>query len=208
MHESSPRWHTITPSDYAWAREAIAYVRDGMPERSPFQAWALAELVADDGSINELGLLVLGSRGLPPLEIKSWPGRIDGDTHTWAWTDPEGRVRLRDNPRILRKRKVQRLRSALERHLPKDMRLPWIEALVFLSGRGLEGASSPSPPRQRRPSTAGSRRWWQATAGPNRTLATAVSRWTPRSPPPSSVRSTSPAAACPTQAAWTGCWQP
>ena len=52
----SPRWTEITPSEYAWEREALDYIRARLPDSEPFRAWSNSEFIADDGSINEVDL--------------------------------------------------------------------------------------------------------------------------------------------------------
>lgn len=67
----SPRWKAITQSEYAWEQEAIQYIKDRLPDRDPYRAWANFEFIADDGSINEVDLLVLTPQGFFIVEIKS-----------------------------------------------------------------------------------------------------------------------------------------
>ena len=74
MNEMSPRWRPIAPSEFSWEREALAFVRQGLPDQEPYLAWANFEFVAEDGSIHEVDLLVLTPKGLFLVEIKSRPG--------------------------------------------------------------------------------------------------------------------------------------
>lgn len=140
MRPDSDRWFEVTPSQYPWEREALAYVRDGLPDIEPVRAWSNFEFVADDGSINEVDLLVLTSKGFYLVEIKSRPGIVDGDAMTWRWAgDHDGRERVLDNPRLSANRKAKKLASLLQRQ--KAMvrsRLPFVEALVFLSAANIK----------------------------------------------------------------------
>lgn len=77
----SNRWQTISNSNYAWEREALAYLEQRLPDHEPFRGWSNFEFIADDGSINEVDALVLGPAGLYLIEIKSRPGEISGDVH-------------------------------------------------------------------------------------------------------------------------------
>ena len=99
----SHRWVTISESEYTWEREALSYVRAQFPDQDPFRAWTNFEFVADDGSINEVDLLVVSPYKIYLVEIKSRPGHLSGDTGTWTWRH-EGRVLTDDNPLLLANR--------------------------------------------------------------------------------------------------------
>ena len=81
----APRWTVVSPSAYEWEREALEFLREHLPDRDPWRAWSNFEFVDDDGRVNEVDLLVLGPAGLLLVEIKSRPGTIDGDAHSWVW---------------------------------------------------------------------------------------------------------------------------
>jgi hypothetical protein len=63
--------------------------------------------------VAEVDLMVLSSWGLWVIEIKSHPGTITGDTHTWTWRRPNGRDFADDNPLIGCDRKAKRIKSLL-----------------------------------------------------------------------------------------------
>lgn len=133
-------WKQITPSDYAWEREALEFVRQQLPDHDPYRAWANFEFIALDGSINEVDLLVLTHKGMYLIEIKSHPGKIGGDAANWVWEKPEGGQRIFDNPRLLARRKAQKLASLLKTQpffLRSKESVPFIDALVFLSAENL-----------------------------------------------------------------------
>jgi hypothetical protein len=138
MDPTSPRWQEITPSEFPWEREALAFVRDGLPDHEPYRAWSNFEFIADDGSINEVDLLVLTPKGFFLVEIKSAPGILEGDQGTWSWHH-EGRIHTVDNPLVLANRKAKKLISLLRRQpaLQKS-RSPFLEAHVFLSHEDLD----------------------------------------------------------------------
>jgi len=126
-------WTQTTPSDYAWEREGLAFLRDGLPDHEPYRAWANFEFIAQDGSINEVDVLVTTPKGLFLIEIKSHPGEMDGDAGTWIWRH-EGRERRLDNPRLLADRKARKLASLLRiQRAARGGNIPFIETLVFLS---------------------------------------------------------------------------
>ncbi|RKT46664.1 BREX system serine/threonine kinase PglW [Thiocapsa rosea] len=136
-------WKQITPSDYAWEREALAFLKEQLPDHEPYRAWANFEFIALDGSINEVDTLVLTPKGLFLVEIKSHPGEIGGDAGAWIWTH-EGRRRVFDNPRLLAERKAKKLKSLLESQRSAHVgagqskeRMPFIETLVFLSAENV-----------------------------------------------------------------------
>lgn len=135
MDERSDRWRQITPSEFAWEREALAFLRAGLPDCEPYRAWANFEFVADDGAIYEVDALVLTPAGFWFVEIKSWPGPVTGDAHTWIWHPPDGRsARRHDNPIRLANSKSKKLKSLLGRQRAlRGVDLPFLEARIFLS---------------------------------------------------------------------------
>ena len=82
--KNSTNWNTITPSSFPWEKEAIDYIQLQFPTHEPYRAWSNFEFIADDGSINEIDLLVFTPQGFFLVEIKSNPGILSGDTHTWT----------------------------------------------------------------------------------------------------------------------------
>jgi serine/threonine protein kinase len=137
VRADSPRWNEVAPSQFDHEREALHYVRNALPEQDPYRAWSNFEFIADDGTVNEVDLLVVGPAGLYLVEIKSRPGRVRGDAGTWTWTC-DGRDTLLDNPLLGANRKAKKLQSLLARQKAcHKLRLPWIEPLVFLSAQGI-----------------------------------------------------------------------
>ncbi len=136
-------WKQITPSDFAWEREALAFLKAQLPDHEPYRAWANFEFIAQGGAINEVDVLVLTPKGLFLVEIKSHPGEISGDAGTWVWSH-EGRRRVFDNPRLLADRKAKKLKSLLESQRSAQVgsrqgkeRIPFIDTLVFLSAENV-----------------------------------------------------------------------
>lgn len=129
MDVTSPRWLAITDSEFPWEREALAFVRAGLPDHEPYRVWSNFEFIADDGSINEVDLLVLTSKGFYLVEIKSRPGVVEGDQGTWTWRHG-GRSHTVDNPLLLANRKAKKLISLLRRQpaLQKKVRSPFLAA--------------------------------------------------------------------------------
>ena len=133
----SARWIEITPSEYAWEREALDYLKARLPDGEPFRAWSNFEFIAEDGSINEVDLLVVSLHKVYLVEIKSWSGTISGDASTWR-REVDGKEFLVDSPLLLANRKAKKLAGLLkaQKALARQRR-PYVEAVVFLSRSGV-----------------------------------------------------------------------
>lgn len=139
MTLSTSRWHVIAESNFAWEREALEWLRAHLPDRDPWHVWTNFEFIDDEGKVNEVDALVLSAAGLFLLEIKSRPGVLRGDVHSWTWTT-DGRTSTYDNPLILTNRKAKRLASLLRRQpaiIKAKIRLPFVEPVIFLSSSSL-----------------------------------------------------------------------
>jgi hypothetical protein len=111
----------------------LDFIRLGLPNHDPYRAWAGFEFQTNDGAIYEVDLLVLTKLGFWLVEYKAWSGRIVGDSGTWTRYH-DGRVHSEDNPLLLANRKAKALASLLKAQPAfHKMRLPWLDALVFLS---------------------------------------------------------------------------
>jgi len=133
MALSEKRWNAISPSSFPWEREALEFIREGLPDHDPYCAWSNFEFISDDGTINEVDLLVLTPQGFFLIEIKSNPGTLSGDATTWVWTY-EGRARTDDNPLFLANRKAKKLAALLKRQKAcSKIRFPYLEPLIFCS---------------------------------------------------------------------------
>lgn len=131
------RWVKVTESQFPWEREALDYLRQRLPDTEPFRAWSNFEFIADDGSINEIDLLVVSLYRIYLVEIKSRPGRLTGDTGTWTWSH-EGRDFVEDNPLLLANRKAKKLKTLLQHQgALRKHRIPYVEPVVFLSNHSL-----------------------------------------------------------------------
>jgi len=136
---SASRWQAVTQSQFPWEREALQWLQEHLPDREPWHAWSNFEFIDDEGKVNEVDALILTPAGLFFVEIKSRPGVVSGDAHTWSWVT-DGRERAYDNPLILANRKSKRLASILRRQSSVQkakLRLPFLEPLIFLSATSL-----------------------------------------------------------------------
>jgi serine/threonine protein kinase len=125
----------VTESSFPWERDALEFLRDRLPDREPWRAWANFEFIDEQGRVNEVDLLVLTPRGLILVEIKSRPGTVEGDNHSWTWSN-EGRKYTAENPLPLANRKAKRLASLLRQQdaiAKSKMRAPFVAEVVFLS---------------------------------------------------------------------------
>ena len=139
MSLSDSRWHVIAESNFAWEREALEWLREHLPDRDAWHVWTNFEFIDDDGKVSEVDALVLSPAGLFLVEIKSRPGVLRGDAHSWTWTT-DGRSSTCDNPLILANRKAKRLASLLKRQstiTKAKIRVPFVEPAIFLSSTSL-----------------------------------------------------------------------
>lgn len=133
MSPPEKHWKTVARSQFPWEQEALDFIYERFPAQDNYRAWANFEFIADDGSINEVDLLVACPQGVFLIEIKSRPGDLSGDVREWIW-DHEGRRRTDENPVILANRKCQRLKSLLGRQKAfKKEGMPFIEPIAFVS---------------------------------------------------------------------------
>ena len=131
-------WKTVAESSFPWERDALDFVRDRFPSHEPYRAWSNFEFIADDGTINEVDLLVFSPQGFFLIEIKSRPGRLFGDAGTWTW-ETDGKLITTDNPCFLADLKAKKLKPLLLRQkaCKKKGPVPFIDALVFCSAPDL-----------------------------------------------------------------------
>ncbi len=159
MTLTGARWHVIAESNFAWEREALDWLRSQLPDRDPWHVWTNFEFIDDEGKVSEVDALVLSPAGLFLVEIKSRPGVLTGDVHSWTWTT-DGRSATVDNPVILANRKAKRLASLLKRQpaiTKAKIRLPFVEPAIFLSSTSLscklEGLAKTATFQRGRPGT-------------------------------------------------------
>ncbi len=140
MDNNLSNWIRVSESRFPWEREALGFIREQFPSHSPYRAWSNFEFIANDGSINEVDLLVFTPQGFFLIEIKSRPGRLSGDAGTWTWRTSDSRLLTTDNPLIATNNKAKKLRSLLQaqKACRKKGRLPFIEALIFCSATDLQ----------------------------------------------------------------------
>jgi len=133
-------WTTVAESSFPWERDALDYVRAQFPPEESYRAWSNFEFIADDGSINEVDLLVFTPQGFFLIEIKSRPGRLRGDAGAWIWETDGKPTATMDNPLFLANSKAKKLKSLLERQKACKGKgsLPFVDAIVFCSSPDLK----------------------------------------------------------------------
>lgn len=144
MTNTSSNWTTVQESRFPWEQEALEFIRQQFPPHEPYRAWSNFEFIANDGSINEVDLLVFTPQGFFLIEIKSRPGRLSGDAGTWIW-ETDGKRFPTDNPLFRANLKAKKLRSLLEgqqacrkNRKKGKIKIPYIETLVFCSAPQLQ----------------------------------------------------------------------
>ncbi|MEV0132597.1 BREX system serine/threonine kinase PglW [Dactylosporangium sp. NPDC050688] len=135
------RWTTVTPSQFTHEREALAHVQQLLPDAEPYRAWSNFTFTADTGHVYEVDLLVAAPSGLYLIEIKSLRGRLTNSGSNWLLGGGEG-TRTFDNPLHLADAKAKRLRSLLDKAAGNNVKVPFIQAAVFLSVPSLQIALS------------------------------------------------------------------
>lgn len=128
-------WTSISDSEYPWERDALAFIRNGLPSSSPIQVWSNFEFMAEGGAIYEVDTLLVGPWGAFLIEIKSIPGVVSSQAGSWIWRDGTT-YKTRDNPLPLANRKCKALKSLLERQAAfkkGEVQVPFIEPLIFCS---------------------------------------------------------------------------
>lgn len=124
----------VTP--HAHEREGVDFLRTALPDSGQIRLWALVDLAEPQGRRYEIDALLLGTHALYVVEIKSHPGKVDGDAIDWTHTFPDGHRIVRENPLRLCALKARVLAGLLEQRMRSAR--PWIEPLVFLSHAGVD----------------------------------------------------------------------
>ncbi|MFJ8967054.1 BREX system serine/threonine kinase PglW [Lentzea sp. NPDC102401] len=134
MEEQSSRWHEITQSAFKHERAALRHVRELLPDRHPYAAWANFTFTPKEGGQPEVDLLVATPSGLHLIEIKSLRGRLSNHFATWVQHRPNGSTWTFDNPLGDADLKAKKLKSLLVQAARQDrITVPYVSAAIFLS---------------------------------------------------------------------------
>lgn len=128
-------------SEFPWEQDALDFIRQRMPPAEPYRAWTTFTFTAKSGHVREVDLLMVTPSGLYLVEIKSHQGRLVNSGSTWMFHH-HGRVSTIENPLHLTNRKAVELKEQLQWALRKTntrgLRVPYIQAAVFLSDPALK----------------------------------------------------------------------
>ncbi|WP_237172609.1 protein kinase domain-containing protein [Prescottella equi] len=148
MAGRSDRWIEVSKSAFAHETEGLSFLRDVVPDASPYRAWTNFEFMDNHGLWHEVDALVLGRRRLHLIELKHFQGRLGGTETNWVRQLPSGKVRTQRSPLLLTRRKAQRLATRIEEEArkvaiehglnPEKVRraLPFVQESVFLHAEG------------------------------------------------------------------------
>lgn len=133
MDSGSPRWVTVSESEFTHERAGLDHVRALLPDRPPYRVWSNFEFRDSSGKWHEVDLLVLGERRLHLVELKHYQGVLGGNAYRW-----QRNGRSEDSPLLLARRKAQRLKDVIVRALDgmqsglgRDA-APFVQESVFL----------------------------------------------------------------------------
>lgn len=146
MTQGDDRWIEVSKSAFAHEAEGLKYLRDLIPQTSPYRTWTNFEFMDNHGQWHEIDALVLGRRRLHLVELKAYTGVLQGSETSWVITSLGGRSRTQRSPLLVTRRKAQRLASRIEEEArkvalnaglnPDKVRraLPFVQESVFLHG--------------------------------------------------------------------------
>lgn len=144
MSLGDDHFQVLGTTEYTHEKEAIDFLQQNFPHAHPFHGRALADLLdPSTGRLYEIDALVIGFGAVFVVEIKSHPGRIEGDHHGWLWTPPDSKRTIDiANPYSLTNHKAKVVSSMLRRHMGNLYATPWVQPLILLSAENLENRLS------------------------------------------------------------------
>jgi serine/threonine protein kinase len=139
MQLSSSNWDDLGEPASPAEAEALAAVRELLPDDAVTHAWSNLTFTDLSGRTGEIDLLLLTRVGFFVVELKGWHGTIAGTQQNWAVTGASGQHTHNErNPWYLTEQKAKRLSSLLKRLARNDHErraVPFVGALVVLHGR-------------------------------------------------------------------------
>jgi serine/threonine protein kinase len=140
VEPGSKRWRQVSKSQFAWEVDALAALRELLPDEAPVQAWSNFSFT-DGGRIFEVDALVITRKGGYLIEIRSWSGRVFGDQGTWTHERRDGSRKGYPNPANLMAEKARVLASMIQARWPDLGRngpvRPYLQPLVWFSNPSL-----------------------------------------------------------------------
>ena len=144
MAQGNDRWVEVSKSAFAHETEGLNFLREIVPNASPYRVWTNFEFMDNHGIWHEVDALVLGRRRVHLIELKHFVGRLGGNETNWVRKLPNGKLRTQRSPLLLTRRKAQRLATRIEEEArkvaidnglnPEKVRraLPFVQESVFL----------------------------------------------------------------------------
>ncbi|WP_235871071.1 NERD domain-containing protein [Rhodococcus spongiicola] len=84
MAQGSDRWVEVSKSAFAHETEGLNFLREIVPNASPYRAWTNFEFMDNHGMWHEVDALVLGRRRLHLIELKHFAGSLGGTETNWV----------------------------------------------------------------------------------------------------------------------------
>lgn len=149
MKRTSARFHEVSPSEFAWEREGLELLLQGVPGTSPYQVWTNFSFIDNHGQWHEVDALVVGRGRIHLVELKSWEGLFRGNEHQLEVTNRHGHKTRQRNPLKTTRSKAQRLATRLRASIDEieangrsigmafteaQLRTPWVQEALFLHG--------------------------------------------------------------------------
>lgn len=95
------RWVEVATSQFDHEREGLEYLRERVPQHSPYRVWTNFEFRDTHGGWHEVNALMLGQDALYLIELKHFYGTITGNDRTWTRNG-----RSENSPLMLARRKA------------------------------------------------------------------------------------------------------
>ena len=138
------RWVEVSPSEFKHEAQGLTYLRDRLPDETPYRAWTNFEFRDSQGRWHEVDAMILTRNTLHIVELKYYSGTISGTDTRWR-RDNGGGSRSEDSPLMLAQKKARVFASRLKDEFANwavqkgiDPRahtrqvVPFVKAAVFL----------------------------------------------------------------------------
>lgn len=144
MTLADERWVEVSPSEFEHEAQGLVYLRERLPDETPYRAWANFEFRDSQGRWHEVDAMILTRNTLHIVELKYYSGNISGTDTRWR-RDNGAVSRSEDSPLMLAQKKARVFASRLKDEFADwaaqtgiDSRahmrqvVPFVKAAVFL----------------------------------------------------------------------------
>lgn len=144
MKLADERWVEVSPSEFGHEAQGLTYLRDRLPDETPYRAWTNFEFRDSQGRWHEVDAMILTRNTLHIVELKYYSGTISGTDTRWRRDNGAG-SRSEDSPLMLAQKKARVFASRLKDEFADwaaqkgiDSRahmrqvVPFVNAAVFL----------------------------------------------------------------------------